>query len=95
MLAESEEDLQRVVNEYYRVNKRRKVKVNVGQSKVMVLEKREEGVIDFNTAYKVRLPVVARCRIMLGREKMEEVSELKHLGTVLCKHGGMEGEIRG
>ncbi len=25
---------------------------------------------------------------------MEEVSELKYLGTVLCKHGGMEGEIR-
>ncbi len=31
---------------------------------------------------------------MLGREKMEEVSEFKNLGTVLCKHGGMEGEIR-
>ncbi len=25
---------------------------------------------------------------------MEEVSEFKYLGTVLCKHGGMEGEIR-
>ncbi len=33
-------------------------------------------------------------RIMLGNEKMEEVSEFKYLGTVLCKHGGMEGEIR-
>ncbi len=31
---------------------------------------------------------------MLGSEKMEEVSEFKYLGTVLCKHGGMEGEIR-
>ncbi len=30
----------------------------------------------------------------LGSEKMEEVSEIKYLGTVLCKHGGMEGEIR-
>ncbi len=25
---------------------------------------------------------------------MEEMSEFKYLGTVLCKHGGMEGEIR-
>ncbi len=31
---------------------------------------------------------------MLGSEKMEEVNELKYLGIVLCKHGGMEGEIR-
>ncbi len=34
------------------------------------------------------------CRISLGSEKMEEVSEFKYLETVLCKHGGMEGEIR-
>ncbi len=31
---------------------------------------------------------------MLGREKMEEVSEFKYLGTVLCEHGVMEGELR-
>ncbi len=36
--------------------------------------RREEEVIDFNTAYRVRLPAVARCRIVLGSEKMEEVS---------------------
>ncbi len=49
--------------------------------------------IDFNTAYRVRMPAVARCRIILGRKKMEVVSEFKYLGTVLCKQGGMEGEI--
>ncbi len=49
--------------------------------------------IDFNTAYMVRLPAVARCRIMLESEKMEEVSEFKYLGAVLCEYGGMEGEI--
>ncbi len=32
--------------------------------------------------------------MMLGSEKMEEMSEFKCLGTVLYKHGGMEGEIR-
>ncbi len=50
----------------------------------MEFERREEKVIDFNTAYRVRLPAVARCRIMLGGE---EVDVFKYLGTVLCKHG--------
>ncbi len=68
--------------------------MNAGKSKVMVFERREEEVINFNTACRVRLPAVARCRIMLGSEKMEEVNEFNYLGTVLCKHGGMEGEIR-
>ncbi len=94
LVAESEGDLQRVVNEFCSVCKRRKLKVNAGKSKVMVLERREAEVIDFNTAYRVRLPAVARSRIVLGSEKMEEMSEFKYLGTVLCKHGGMEGEIR-
>ncbi len=94
LLAESKGDLQRVVNEFYSVC-RRKLKVNAGKSKVMVFERREEEVIDFSTACRVRLPAVVRCRVMSGSEKMEEVSEFKYLGTVLCKHGGMEGEIRG
>ncbi len=34
------------------------------------------------------------CKIWLGKEKMEKVSEFKYLGTILCKHGSMEGEIR-
>ncbi len=33
------------------------------------------------------------CKIWLGK-KMEEVTEFKYLGTVLCKHGSMEGEIK-
>ncbi len=94
LLAESDGDLQRVVNEFFSVWKRRKLKVNAEKSKVMVCERREEEVINFNTTYRVRLPAVASCRIMLGSEKMEEVSEFKYLGTVLCKHGGLEGEIR-
>ncbi len=42
--------------------------MNAGKSKVMVFERRKEEAIDFNTAYRVRLPAVARCRIMLGSE---------------------------
>ncbi len=45
LLAEREGDLQRVVNEFYSVYKRRKLKVNAGKSKVMMFErrKRREG----------------------------------------------------
>ncbi len=60
LLSESKGDLQSVVNEFYSVCKRRKVKVNAGKSKVIVFKSREEEVIDFNTAYKVRVPAVTR-----------------------------------
>ncbi len=50
--------MQRVVNEFYSVCKRRKLKVNAGKSKVMLFERREVEVVDFNTAYRVRLPAV-------------------------------------
>ncbi len=50
LLAESEGELRRVVNEFYTVCKRRKLKVNAGKSKVMVFERREEEVIDINIA---------------------------------------------
>ncbi len=46
LLAESKGDLQRVINEFYSVCKRRKLKVTAGKSRVMVLERREEEVID-------------------------------------------------
>ncbi len=71
--------------------KRRKLKINAGKSKVMVFERREEEAIDFSTAYRVMLPPVARCSIILGNEEMEEVREGQYLGTVLCMHGGMLG----
>ncbi len=58
-MAESEGDLQRVVNELYSVCKRRKLKVNAGKSKVMVFRRREEEVVDFNTAYSLRGAVVS------------------------------------
>ncbi len=41
LLAESDGDLQRVVNEFYSVCKRRKLKASAGKSKVMVFERRE------------------------------------------------------
>ena len=44
-------------------------------------------VVDFNTPYKVSMPVSGKY-VVLG-EKMEEIEEIKCLGTVLCKHGGI------
>ena len=63
LLAESERELQRVVNEFDRVCKLR----------VMVFERAEGEVIDFATPYMVRVPNEAKCEIVLGRERMEEV----------------------
>ena len=46
--------------------------------------------------YKVSVPAVRRCEVVLSLrgEKMKAMKEFMYLGTVLCKHGGMEGEVR-
>ncbi len=61
LLVEIEGDLQRVVNEFCSVWKRRKLKVNAGKSMIMVFERRKEEEDDFNIAYRARLPAVVRC----------------------------------
>ncbi len=33
-------------------------------------------------------------KIILNGEEVEEVNEFKYLGSVMCKHGGTEGETR-
>ena len=77
-----------MVDEFLSVYMRRKIKVNAGKSKVMLFERREVEVVDFNTPYRVSVPVVERCEVPLGRERMEEVKKFSiYLGTVLCKHG--------
>ncbi len=47
LLAESEGMLQRIVDEFDRLCKRRKLKVNTGKSKVMVFETAREHTINF------------------------------------------------
>ncbi len=51
----------------------------------MVFERRDVEVVDFNTAYRVRLPAVARCRVMLGREKMPRRKKRKKEGRKIWK----------
>ena len=93
LFAESEEELQRVVNEFYEVCKRRKLKVNCEKSKVMVFERRKTEVIGFDVPYRIRLENERKCKIVMDGKCLEEVNEFKYLGTVLCKYGSMEAEV--
>ncbi len=68
--------------------------VNAGKSKVMVFKRAREQTIHFAKPYRVGSETMAGCKIWLGKEKMEKVNEFKYLGTILCKHRSMEGEIR-
>ena len=85
LFGETEKEVQRVVDEFYSVCMRRKLKVKAEKSKVMVFERREVEVVDFDTSYSV--PVRRRCEVLLGGKKIEEVEEFKYLETVICKHG--------
>ena len=46
--------------------------MNAGKSKVMVFERREVEMVDFHTSYRVSVPAVGRCEVVLKGEKMEE-----------------------
>ncbi len=80
LLAESEGMFQRIVDEFDKVCKRRKLKVNAGKSKVMVLRAREHTT-DFAKPYRVGSEAILRCKIWLGKEKME-VNEFKYWHTL-------------
>ncbi len=68
--------------------------MNAGKSKMMVFERPREQTTDFANSYRVESEAILGCKIWLGKEKMEEVNEFKYLGTILRKHGSMEGEMR-
>ncbi len=93
LLAESEGMLQMIVDEFDRVCKRRNLNVNAGKSKVMVFERAGEQTTNFAKPYIVGSEAILGYKICLGK-KMEEVNEFRYLGTILCKHGSTEGEIR-
>ncbi len=71
LLAESEKELQRVVDQFHSVCSGRKLRVNAGKSNVIVFERREVEVVDFGNSYRVSVPVDERCEIMMGGERME------------------------
>ncbi len=75
-LAEKERELQRVVDQFHTVCSR-KLRVNTGKSKVMVFERREIEVVDFEIPYRVSVPVDEMCEIVMGGERMGVVKEFK------------------
>ena len=48
--------------------------MSAGNSK----ERREVEVVDFNTSYRMNVPGVGKCEVVLGGKKMEEVKEFKY-----------------
>ncbi len=67
LLAESEGMLQRIVDEFDRVCKRRKLKVNVGKSKVMTFERAIEQTVKFVKPYRVGSEAILECKVWWGR----------------------------
>ena len=79
VVADSERKLCQLVTEFGRVCERRKLRVNVGKSKVMRCTRNEDG---------------ASLNVMLNGEALEEVDQFKYLGSVIAANGGVEADVR-
>ncbi len=60
----------------------------------MDCEQSRSEVVDFLCPYRVGIKCEKECKIILNGEEMEEAIEFKYLGSVICKHGDIEGETR-
>ena len=78
VVADFERKLFQLVTEFWRVCERRKLRVNVGKSKVMRCTRNEVG---------------ARLNVMLNGEVFEEVDRFKYLGLVIAASGGVEADM--
>ena len=78
VVADSEKKLCQLVSEFGKVCKRRKLRVNVGKSKVMRCTRSEDG---------------ARLNVMLDGEALEEVDQFKYLGSIIAADGGVEADV--
>ena len=79
VVADSERKLCQLVTEFGRVCEGRKLRVNVGKSKLMRCTRNEDG---------------ARLNVMLNGEALEEVDQFKYLGSVIAANGGVEADVR-
>ena len=78
VVADSERKLVQLVTEFGRVCERRKLRVNVGKSKVMRCTRNEVG---------------TRLNVMLNGEALEEVDQFRYLGSVIAANGGVEADV--
>ena len=78
VVADSERKLCQLLTKFGRVCERRKLRVNVGKSKVMRCTRNEDG---------------ARLNVMLNGEALE-VDQFKYLGSVIAANGGVEADVR-
>ena len=79
VVADSEKKLRQLVEEFGRVCERRKLRVNVGKSKVMRCTRNEDG---------------GRLNVTLNGEVLEEVDQFKYLGSIIAANGGVEEDVR-
>ena len=68
-----------VSDRIWRVCERRKLRVNVGKSKVIRCIRNEDG---------------SRLNVMLNGEALEDVHQFKYLGSVTAANGGVEADVR-
>ena len=78
VVADSERKLCQLVTEFGRVCERRKLRVNVGKSKVMRCTRSEDG---------------ARLNVILNGEALVGVDQFKYLGSVIAANGGVEVDV--
>ena len=79
VVSDSERKLCQLVTEFGRVCERRKLRVNVGKSKVMGCTRNEDG---------------ARLNVMLNGEALEELDQFRYSGSVIAANGGVEADVR-
>ena len=77
-MADSEEKLGRFVSEFGRVCKRRRLRMNVGKSKVMRCSRYGNG---------------DRMHVILNGEQSEEVDCFKYLGSLVATDGGCGRDV--
>ena len=78
LVADSEDKLCRFVSEFGRVCERRKLRVNVGKSKVMRCSRYDN---------------VDRMHVILNGEPLQEVDCFKYLGSQVAADGGCERDV--
>ena len=78
LVADSEKKLCRLVSEFCRVSERRKLRANVGKSKVMRCS---------------RYRNMGRMHAILYSESLEEVDYCKYLGSQVAADGGWERDV--